>query len=72
MRVFIGKSVARLSKAEYNHLTNSFRKWKSSVKANPKFDGNREDYVEGPWTIQVEIETNGKIERFDISFDEEV
>lgn len=70
--VYVGGGVANLTKAEFNHLINSFRKWKSSVKANPKFGEDRDKYVKGPWRIEVEIEIDGEIERFDISFDEEV
>lgn len=71
-KLYVGPNNAYLTKNQYDHLINSFRKWKSSVKANPNYDGNREDYAKGPWKIEVEIDTNGEIERFDISFDEEV
>lgn len=71
-RVYVSNNVAHLTKAEFNHLTNSFRKWKSSVKANPEYKRDESDYVKGPWIIEVEIETDTKIERFEISFDEEV
>lgn len=70
--LYVGNNVADLSKVEFNRLINSFRMWKSTVKANPEFGGNRENYIKGPWIIEVEIEIDGKIERFDISFDKEV
>lgn len=71
-RVYVGNNSVSLSKATFNHLTNSLRKWKSSVEVNPKFDNIDTDYPKGPWIIHVEIETDTKLERFEISFDGEV